>query len=254
MLRNRVIPCLLLSDEKLVKTRLFKDPKYIGDPINAIRIFNDKEVDELIVLDIKASKNKKEPNYDLIEQFASECFMPLSYGGGIRTIEQAKILFSIGVEKICIQSAALEEKTFIKDLSSRFGSSSIIFSLDLKKNWLGNTKAFSYLSQSWITQPWLDLLKTIVNEGAGEIFLNSINFEGTMTGMNLDVIKQTISSLNVPIIFSGGVGSIDDIKMAFSLGANSVSAGSFFVFHGPHRAVLITYPNRKELDEFQDVL
>lgn len=248
MLKHRVIPCLLLKGDGLVKTVKFKQDKYIGDPINAIRIFNDKEVDELMVLDISASKEGREPNFELIEKFASECFMPLCYGGGIRTVEQAQRLFSIGVEKVCLQTSALQDFMLVQRLAEQFGSQSVVISVDIKKNWFGKKKLYSSATKKTMPLDWLLFLKQAVKAGAGEVLLNSVENDGLMQGMDLDVIYQASHSLAVPVITVGGVGSLNDIKLAVDAGASAVAAGSFFVFHGPHRAVLITYPEYQELE------
>lgn len=247
MLKHRVIPCLLLRNGGLVKTIRFSDPKYVGDPINAIRIFNDKEVDELMVLDITASKEKKEPNYALIEQFASECFMPLSYGGGIKNMEQAQRLFNSGIEKICLQTSVLDDLSLVKNLSDKWGSSSILVSIDVKKNWMGQPKLYSAATGKTLDKKWTDFMLEAVKAGAGEIVLNAVDKDGTMKGMDTELIKEAAKLLSVPLVAVGGAGSLADIKAAVDAGANAVSAGAFFVFQGPHRAVLITYPKYKEL-------
>ena len=171
MLKHRVIPALLLKNAGLVKTLRFKNPKYVGDPINAIRIFNDKEVDELMVLDITASKEQREPNYALIEQFAGECFMPLAYGGGIKTVAQAQQLFSLGVEKVCIQSAALGNPRLVTELAEQFGSQSIIVSVDIKRNWLGKAQLYNAATKKTLAGVWQEKLQALVAAGAGEVLL-----------------------------------------------------------------------------------
>lgn len=252
MLKHRVIPCLLLRNRGLVKTIKFANPKYVGDPINAIRIFNEKEVDELLVLDIEASKAKREPDYDLIEQFAGECFMPLAYGGGITTVDQAKRLFSIGVEKVSVQTIALTNLKLVSDIASRYGNQSVVVAIDIKKNLLGRHKLFSSATGKLLDQDWLQFLKTAVDAGAGEILLNSVDRDGAMSGMDLPLIERATVSCPVPLIAVGGVGSLTDIKAAVAAGASAVAAGAFFVYHGPHRAVLITYPKYAELIKLLD--
>jgi len=249
MLKNRVIPCLLLRNGGLVKTLKFSDPKYVGDPINAIRIFNDKEVDELMVLDITASKENKEPNYDLIEQFASECFMPLCYGGGIKNKEQAQRIFTLGVEKVCIQTAALDNMKLVSDLAAQYGNQSILVSIDVKKDWLGKAKLYSAATGKTLSKSWVEHMNEAIKAGAGEIVLNAVDRDGTLKGMDLDLIKQASKAIGVPLVAVGGAGSLQDIKAAIDAGASAVSAGAFFVFQGPHRAVLITYPRYKELEQ-----
>ena len=248
MLRHRVIPVLLLCDAKLVKTLCFKGPKYIGDPINAIRIFNEKEVDEVIVLDITASKGNREPDYELVEQLAGECFIPLTYGGGVRTVNQARRIFASGVEKICIQTAALENQHLVRELADLFGSQSIMVSLDIKRNWLGRAQVFAAAMGRPIFEDWLQVLTDLVGLGAGEVLLNAVDKDGTLAGPDFDLIRQASRRINVPLIAMGGVSSLADIKSAVEAGASAVAAGAFFLYHGPHRAVLITYPRYDELE------
>lgn len=248
MLKNRIIPALLLKNSGLVKTTKFKNPKYVGDPINAIKIFNEKQVDELMVLDIMASKEGREPNYNLIEQFAGECFMPLAYGGGIRTVDQAKRLFACGIEKICLQTAALENLVLVTDLADRFGSQSIMISLDIKKNWLGNPQVYSAAREKSLSNNWLELLQQMIDAGAGEVLLNAVDKDGTLSGPDLDLIQKASKAIEVPLIAIGGISSLSDIKAAVNAGASGVAAGAFFVYYGPHRAVLITYPKYEELE------
>ena len=249
MLKNRVIPALLLNNSGLVKTLRFKESKYVGDPINAIRIFNEKEVDELMVLDIAASKLCRDPNYALIEQFASECFMPLAYGGGVRTVDQARRLFSLGVEKVCLQTAAFERVELIAELASQFGSQSIMVSVDIKKNWLGKPKLYQSSTGKFLDADWLKLMRKLVAAGAGEVLLNAVDKDGTLSGPDLQLIQDATSGTDVPLIALGGVSSLADIKACVDAGASAVAVGSFFVFHGPHRAVLITYPKYQDLEQ-----
>jgi cyclase len=248
MLKHRVIPALLVRNGGLVKTLKFKNPQYVGDPINAIRIFNEKEVDELLVLDISASKELREPNYDLIEKFASECFMPLAYGGGVTTVEQAARLFGLGVEKVCIQTAAIRDVTLVSRLADRFGSQSVLVSVDVKRNWLGKVQIYGSADSKTRPEPWLELIKRLVTSGAGEVVLNAVDRDGTLAGPDLELIRSASDSISVPLIAVGGIGNLADIKAAVEAGASAVAAGAFFVFHGPHRAVLITYPKYQELE------
>lgn len=247
MLTHRLIPALLLRNEGLVKTLKFKEPKYVGDPINAIHIFNEKEVDELMVLDIMASKEHREPNYALIEQFAGECFMPLAYGGGVHTVEQAKQIFALGVEKVCVQTAVLENPRLIGDLAERFGSQSVMVSVDIKKNWFGKPGVYLSAKGKMSSVPWQDTLRSLVAAGAGEVLLNVVDKDGTLSGPDLELIREASAIVEVPLIAVGGIASLADIKAAVRAGASAVAAGAFFVFHGPHRAVLITYPSSSEL-------
>lgn len=249
MLRHRVIPCLLLKDGGLVKTRRFADPVYVGDPINAIRIFNDKEVDELMVLDIDASRRGREPDFGLIEQFAGECFMPLCYGGGIRTVDQAQRLFAMGVEKVCIQSSALEDMNLIRRIADRFGSQSVLFSIDVRRGVLGGRNVFRHRGCRAESRPWRAVIDEAVGHGAGEIVLNAVDCDGTMKGVDEELIRLGAAALPVPLVAVGGVGSLADIRKAVDAGASAVAVGAWFVFYGPHRAVLITYPRYDQLVE-----
>jgi cyclase len=253
MLSNRVIPTLLLKDGGLVKTRKFKNPKYVGDPVNAIRIFNEKEVDELVVLDIQASKQGREPNYALINEIAGECFMPLCYGGGVRTIEMAARIFDCGVEKVCLQTAAFENPGLITQIAKRFGSQAVVLSVDVKRDWLRRTRLYNSKSGSAVSQAWTDFLRIGVEAGAGEVIVNSVDHDGELDGYDLEVIGQAACMVEVPVIASGGGGKLDDFKAAIAAGASAVAAGAMFVFHGPHRAVLITYPRYEELEKIVGV-
>lgn len=248
MLKHRVIPALLLRDRGLVKTRQFKDAKYVGDPINAMRIFNEKEVDELMVFDIVASKRAQEPDYAMIELFAGECFMPLCYGGGVRSVEQAARIFELGVEKISLQSAAITDIELISRIAERFGTQSVVVSVDVRRNWLGRPKLYESCAGKDHKLPWPDFVRQAVAAGAGEVLINAVDRDGEMQGMDLDLIREASSTISVPLIALGGVGNLQDIKAAVNAGASAVAAGAFFVFHGPHRAVLITYPRYAELE------
>jgi cyclase len=248
MLKHRVIPCLLLSGAGLVKTLKFNNPIYVGDPINAIRIFNDKEVDELMLLDITASKTGGEPNYRLIEDVAGECFMPLTYGGGITSVEQAAKIFSLGVEKISIQTAILDDMHLITRIADRFGSQSIVVSIDVKRDWFNQPHLYSAAYSKQIRFHWLERLQELVTAGAGELLLNAVDRDGTLDGPDLDLIRQASEAVQVPLIAIGGVSSLTDIRAVVDSGASAVAAGAFFVFHGPHRAVLITYPSYQQLE------
>ena len=247
MLRNRVIPTLLLSEGGLYKTTKFMNPTYVGDPINAIKIFNDKEVDELIVIDISATKNNSEPDFDLIEQFAGECFIPLTYGGGITTLHQAEKIFSLGIEKLCVQTKFASDFGFIKSMVDKFGSSSIVASIDLKRNWLKQIVVHNYVTGKSSKQNWVDLINSYCAAGVGEIFLNCVDRDGTRAGPDIDLIRQVAEHIQVPLIACGGVSSLANMKDIICSGADAVAAGSFFVFHGPHRAVLLTYPEYSAL-------
>lgn len=249
MLNNRVIPTLLLQNGGLVKTRQFKNPKYVGDPVNAIRIFNEKEVDELIVLDIQASKQGREPDFGLIDEIAGECFMPLCYGGGVRTLDTAARIFDCGVEKICLQSAALENPALITQIANRFGSQAVVLSVDIKRDWLRRTRLYNARTGGKESRSWTEFLRIGVEAGAGEVMLNAVDNDGELGGYDIDAIRQASSLIEVPLIAAGGAGKLEDFKAAIEAGASAVSAGAMFVFHGPHRAVLITYPRYEDLEK-----
>lgn len=248
MLKSRIIPCLLIKNGNLVKTIKFKNEIYIGDPINSIKIFNEKEVDELILLDINASKVNQEPNYQLIEKCAGECFMPLVYGGGITSVEQARQIFSMGIEKISLQTALLGNIELLNELVSNFGSQAIIASVDIKRNWRGVPAVYTHHNNKINKMDWLEYLDTLSKSGVGEILINFVDRDGSMQGSDLYVINKASKRLDVPLIAMGGIGSITDIKNVIKAGAAAVAAGSFFLFYGPHRAVLITYPSHSQLE------
>lgn len=252
MLRHRVIPCLLLSGEGLVKTTKFQSPSYVGDPLNAIRIFNEKEVDELIVLDIDASRQGRAPDFNRVEQVASECFMPLCYGGGVASVEHAKTLFSLGVEKVSIQSAALSDLRLVSEIASRFGSQSVVVSIDVKRNLFGKPKLYGSSRRNTSNVPWQEVLKKAVAAGAGEILLNAVDKDGTLSGMDLGLIGEASAICDAPLIAAGGAGSVQDLRAAVDAGADAICAGAMFVYHGPRRAVLITYPLYSQLQALLD--
>ena len=244
-MKNRVIPVLLLKNGGLVKTRKFNNSKYVGDPINAIKIFNQKEVDEMIFLDICASKNDELPDFDLIKDIASECFMPLAYGGGIKDLDCAERLINVGIEKIVINSAAIENMEFIYELSQNLGSQSVVVSIDIKKTFLGSYKIYSHTRDNFISYRLDDFLIEIQNYGAGEIFINSVDLDGMMSGYDLVLLDKIMKKVKIPIVFCGGAGSLDDLKIVSNIYKyTGLAAGSLFVFKGPHRAVLINYPTR----------
>jgi cyclase len=249
MISNRVIPTLLLQDGGLVKTRKFKDPKYVGDPINAIRIFNEKEVDELIVLDIEASRRGKEPDYALVGEIAGECFMPLCYGGGVRSLDMAARIFDCGVEKVCIQSAAFENMNLITQIANRYGSQAVVLSVDVKRDWLRRPKLYRSKTGSTDSQDWTEFVRRGVEAGAGEVIVNAVDRDGEMSGYDLELIRRASTLVPVPIIASGGAAKLEDFLVAIEAGAAAVAAGAMFVFYGPHRAVLITYPQYEELEK-----
>lgn len=248
MLKNRVIPVLLLHDQGLVKTVKFKKPTYIGDPINAVHIFNDKMVDELVFLDIDASKENREPDFEILKDIANECFMPLGYGGGIKNVTQATRVLNTGFEKVILNTEAYKNPGLISDIAKETGNQSVVVSLDITKDLWGNYKIYSHTGQKLKNKSPVEWAKYFEKLGAGEIIVNAVHRDGTMEGYDLDLIRQITEVTSIPVIASGGAGNLDDFYKAINEGnASAVAAGSMFVFHGPHRAVLINYPEYKEL-------
>jgi len=249
MLKVRVIPCLLLKNEGLVKSVKFKKTTYIGDPINAVKIFNDKEVDELLFIDIEATKQGREPNYELISRISCEAFMPFGYGGGITSVDQVKKLARLGVEKVSINACARKNPDIITQAADVAGSSSVVASIDVKKDLLGRYRVFDYSQQKTTSEDPVEFAQLMEHKGAGEIFLNSVDRDGTFSGYDTELIKRVSQAVTVPVVAMGGAGNIHDFAAAVQNGASAVAAGSFFIFYGPHRAVLITYPEKKALKE-----
>ena len=247
MYRARVIPCLLLSGERLVKTVRFKQPTYVGDPINAVKIFNDREVDELAILDIGATRDRRDPPFEHLKAIAGECFMPLSYGGGVRTIEQARRLFSIGIEKVLINTATVEAPELARAIADEYGSQAVIAGIDVKKDWLGRDRVFTRAGSQNTGRTPRAHVEAVVAQGAGEILLTSIDRDGTMSGYDVELIKELAAAVPVPLVACGGAGSLADLGAAIAAGASAVAAGSLFVFTGARRAVLINYPSAAEL-------
>lgn len=249
MIRPRVIPTLLLKGRGLYKTVQFKNPTYIGDPINTMRIFNDKEVDEIIILDITATKDRHGPNLEQISEIVSESFMPLAYGGGVTSLDQARALFDIGVEKIILNSAAVENPDLIESIARVGGSQAVVVSIDVRKTMFSGLKVFT---QSGTQKTSLDPIlwaKEAEKRGAGEIMVTSIDREGTFKGYETALIRQIADNVTLPVIACGGAASLSDFAAVLKDGhASAVAAGSMFVFQGPHRAVLISYPTRSELE------
>jgi cyclase len=247
MLRPRIIPSLLVHENGLVKTVNFKNPKYVGDPINAVKIFNEKEVDELAVFDIDATVLGKEPNYSLIERLASQSMMPLCYGGGVKTVEQAQRIFSLGIEKIALSSAVLKNPELITEISDRVGAQSVIVVLDVKKKLLGGYEVYTHNGKKATGINPFKFVEEAQKLGAGEIVINSIDKDGVMKGYDLDLIAKVREKISLPMTVLGGAGSLQDIeKVIDQHGVIGVAAGSLFVFKGPYKAVLINYPTQLE--------
>lgn len=253
MLKPRIIPCLLIHEGGLVKTVGFKDHKYVGDPINAVKIFNEKEADELMVLDIDATVKGVAPDYQLIEKLAAECRMPLCYGGGISTVEQAKRIIGLGVEKVALGSAAVNNTALLTGIAELIGRQSVVAVLDVRKKTGLLENAYELCTHNATRVHKLDPLavaKELEEAGAGEIVINSIDRDGRLLGYDVDLAKKMRESLTVPITILGGAGSLSDISALFaSCGVVGAAAGSLFVFKGKFRAVLINYPTQEQKDE-----
>ena len=250
MLRPRITPCLLVKDHGLVKTRQFKEPKYVGDPINAVRIFNEKEVDEIMVVDIDASVQQCEPDYTLIKNLAAECRMPLCYGGGVKSVNQVERIIALGVEKVAISSAALEDPQLINSSAKVVGNQSVVVVLDVMRDpKTGKWEIFTHNATRATKRDPVDTAKQMEQLGAGEIILNSINRDGMMNGYDLELVQSVRKSVGVPMTVLGGAGSLKDIQALFaSFGILGAAAGSLFVFKGVYHAVLINYPSRADKD------
>ena len=243
MLGTRVIPCLLLDRGRLVKTVKFRDPKYVGDPINAVRIFNDKEVDELIVLDIGATAHARDIDFGLLGELAGECFMPFAYGGGIATMSDIERLFRLGVEKVVLNTAAVESPELVRQASSAFGSQSVVVAVDVKRDWFGRPGVRVRGGRKSVKTGFRDHLVAMQVAGAGELVINSIDRDGTRSGYDVDLLREAAAAVTVPVIALGGAGSLRDMRYAADqAGVSALAAGSLFVLHGPNRAVLIQYP------------
>ena len=259
MLRPRITPCLLVHQGGLIKTQRFKDPKYVGDPINAVKIFNEKESDELIVLDIDATRLGYGPNFDLISRISDECRMPLCYGGGVKTAKQAEKIICMGVEKVAISSVAIENPSIVSEFASAVGSQSVVAIIDVrKKNGIFN-KGYEVCTHNATKvhrlNP-LDLAVELQELGVGEIVINSIDRDGSMQGYDLELAKMLKKSLSVPMTMLGGAGSLDDLVSLFdTVGIVGGAAGSLFVFKGKYRAVLISYPTpAQKFDMCQNII
>lgn len=237
----RVLPVLLLDNGGLVKTRQFKDPVYLGDPINAVRIFNEKEVDELILLDISATRDQREPDYTTIRDIVSESFMPIGYGGGIRSLDHIHKLYQTGVEKMVLNSASFDFD-LINQAASKYGSQAVSISIDVRKSFFGGYSVYTHNGTQKHSISPEKFARQVVDAGAGEIIIQSIDREGSMTGYDLGLIKMVADAVDVPVVASGGAGTQEHFRQALDqAGASAVAAGSMFVFKGKHRAVLISY-------------
>lgn len=247
MLATRLIPCLLMSKGALIKTVRFKNRAYIGDPINAVRIFNQKEVDELILLDIDVTKNREEIDFETIEKLVGECFMPICYGGGVQTLEQMRRLYGLGIEKISLGATAFSNPNLIAQAATEFGSQAVVVTLDVKKGFFGGYSVHTNQGSKDAKISPLDAAKTMERLGAGEILLYSIDRDGTWDGFDLQLVSSVAKNIGVPVIACGGAGSLEDVKAAVNVaGASAVAIGSMAVFQGKDLGVLIKFPARKD--------
>lgn len=250
MLKTRVIPCLLLRNEALVKTIQFKKFNYIGDPVNTCRIFNELEVDELAFLDITASLDKREPNYKILQEIADECFMPLSYGGGIHSIKTVERILSIGFEKIILNTYSFDQPGFISELANTFGSQSVIVAIDIRKNFFGKYQVYGLSGTVKKKRDPVAWAKEIENLGAGEILLTAIDHEGTWKGFDIELTSQVASAVSIPVIANGGAGSLEHISGIVKKGrASAVALGSMVMYQGKDLGVLVNFPDTKDLEK-----
>lgn len=248
MLHARVIPCLLMRNGGLVKTVRFKDARYVGDPVNAVRIFNEKEVDELVFLDIGGGGARPEPDFELLADIASEAFMPFAYGGGITTIEQVRRLYALGVEKVVINTAAADQPQLVSEAAALAGSSCVVASIDVRRSWLGKYSVCVASGARDLHRDPVEWAQEMERLGAGEILLTAIDRDGTMDGYDLELVRRVSAAVSLPVVAAGGAGTLQHLRAAVDAGASAVAAGSMFVFHGKHNAVLITYPEYEELE------
>lgn len=247
MFRPRVIPVLLLKGQGLVKTVQFNKHRYIGDPINAVRIFNDLEVDELVFLDILASKENRTISTEIVRQIGDETFMPFAVGGGIKTTQDALALINAGAEKIILNTSFVKNPKLVTDLAALIGNQSVVISIDVKKNWLGKYQAYIKGGTEKVSETPINLARNAERLGAGEIIINSISLDGMMQGYDLELIQQITSAVNIPVVACGGAGKLEHLREATDSGAHAVAAGSLFVYHGPRNGILINYPEKKQL-------
>jgi len=258
MLRSRVIPCLLVHNNGLVKTVKFKDPKYVGDPINAVKIFNEKEVDELMVMDIDASVKRSEPDYQMIAHLAAECRMPLCYGGGVKTASQAQQIIQLGVEKVALSSAAIENPHLVAEIAELVGRQSVVVVLDIKKALFGGYDIYIHNAEKKVKKDLIDFVCQLEKLGVGELVINSIDNDGIMKGYDLKLVEKVREAVEMPITVLGGAGSADDIlTLVEKYKVIGAAAGSLFVFKGVYKAVLINYlseQNREKVEKYGNAI
>jgi cyclase len=255
MLRARIIPCLLIKNGGLVKTRQFAAPKYVGDPLNAVRIFNEKEVDELIVVDIDATALGREPDYTLIRNLAAECRMPLCYGGGVTSVAQVERIISLGVEKVALSAAAVSNPALVAEAAAVVGGQSVVVVMDVKRSrWSGKYQVWTHNAGKSTGLDPVEFARKAEQLGAGEIVVNSIDRDGMMNGYDLELVRAVRQAVRVPMTVLGGAGSLQDLgELIRRFGTIGAAAGSLFVFKGIYRAVLISYPSRDEKDSLAEV-
>lgn len=247
MLKSRIIPVLLLNKGGLYKTIKFRNGTYVGDPINAVKIFNEKEADEILLLDYTASVEGREPDYTKISEIAGEAFMPMAYGGGIRTWETAKKVFDCGYEKVVLNSVLFNDATVVEKIAAIYGSQAVVGCIDVKKNLFGKYKVYSHSGTKSTNYSPLEWAKALEQMGIGEIIINNIDKDGTWDGYDIGVVKEISSNVSVPVIVCGGAGNFDDFQKAVDAGASAVAAGSMFVFQKKGMGVLISFPTGKKL-------
>lgn len=247
MFRPRVIPVLLLKGKGLVKTINFRKPTYIGDPINAVKIFNELEADELMFLDITATNENRLPSSEIIKQIADEAFMPFAVGGGINNLESAVQMISSGAEKVVLNSICINKPSLVSEIANRFGSQSVIVSVDVKKDIWNRTRIHTHSGKKKQKQGLIEYVKMLESLGAGELVITDIDYEGKMNGYNNELISEVSSALNIPVVANGGAWSLSHLKDGIDSGAHAVGAGSMFVYHGPRKGILVNYPTQQEL-------
>jgi cyclase len=249
VLRHRIIPVLTIDERRLVKTVRFRQPRYLGDPLNAVRLFNEKEVDEIVILDIGATRRSRPPDFAFISDLASECFMPMAYGGGITSVDDASRILSLGVEKVVMNTAAIETPAVVSGVARTYGNQAVIADIDVRRRWTGKSEGVTRAGTKSTGRGAVELARTMEQAGAGELLITSIAHDGMMQGYNLELIKQVAAAVTIPVIACGGAGSLNDLRLAIrEAGASAASAGSLFVYQGKHRAVLVNFPSQEIRD------
>jgi cyclase len=245
VLRYRVIPVLTIDERRLVKTIRFRDPRYLGDPLNAVRLFNEKEVDEIVILDIGATRRSREPDFAFIADLASECFMPMAYGGGIVSLEHVARVLALGVEKVVMNTAAVENPSLLSGAATTYGNQAVVASIDVRRRWTGTREAVTRCGTKSTKRAPAELARAMAQAGAGELLLTSVEHDGQMHGYDLELIREVTAVVSIPVIACGGAGNLDDLRLAVTEGgASAASAGSLFVYQGKHRAVLVSFPSQ----------